>query len=94
MVTITTHSPYILSELNVLMAASEAFAIDPIKTQKIINPACIPDKGDIAAYWISENGIMENIIDDEIYMVSGTKLDGVSDIVENNLSELNDIICS
>lgn len=93
MVSLTTHSPYILSALNVLMAASEAYEIDPEATIKIIPEQYILPKGSIAAYYITPDGTIENIIDPEIYMVSGFNLDSVSQCVEEDLDKLNDIIC-
>lgn len=93
-VVITTHSPYVLSTLNVLMAATEAYELDSASTKNIIEEDLILPKGDIQAYCINSAGIVENIIDPEIYMVSGTFLDGISDEVEDELSLLNNIIAS
>lgn len=90
----TTHSPYILSAINLLMAASEAFEIDADKTSEIIPKDYILPKGSIAAYYLTENGFVENIVDSEVYMVSGIELDGVSQEVENGISRLTDIILS
>lgn len=93
MVSIATHSPYILSALNVLMAASEAYAIDPERTTEIVPKQCILDKGSIAAYYISEDGFVTNAVDNDIYMVNGTYIDRESQYVEDALDRLNDIIC-
>jgi hypothetical protein len=93
MLSIASHSPYILSTLNVLMAASEAYAIDPASTVGIIPEEYILEKGSIAAYWISEDGYVSDAIDSDIYMVDGTFIDGVSQHVEDSLDRLNDIIC-
>jgi len=93
-VVLTTHSPYVLSTLNVLMAASEAFETDARRTRSIISEDFILPKGAIRAYCINHEGIVEDIIDSDIYMVSGTFLDGISETVEDTISALNDIICS
>lgn len=93
MVSMTTHSPYILSALNVLMAASEAYEINPNATTKIVPEKFILPKDSISAYYLTEEGNAINIIDTEIYMVSGMNLDSVSQSVEDNLDKLNDIIC-
>ncbi len=93
MISIATHSPYILSALNVLMAASEAYEIDKEKTSDIIPEKYILPKGSIGAYYISESGSVTNAIDSDIYMVNGTFIDGVSQTVEDRIDRLNDIIC-
>lgn len=93
MVTIATHSPYILSALNVLMVASEAYLINPEATIKIIPEEFIPEKGTISAYYVKEDGKVLEIIDKDIYMIDGTYLDGASQIVEDKIDRLNDIIC-
>ena len=94
MVVMTTHSPYVLSSLNVLMAASEAYPIDPDATQQIVDKDLILPLGEIKAYSIDDDGYVRSIVDDDLYMVDGTFLDSASDAVENKLSLLNDIICN
>lgn len=94
MVAMTTHSPYVLSSLNVLMAASEAYSIDPEATQQIVDKDLILPLGEIKAYSIDDDGYVSSIVDDDLYMVDGTFLDSASDAVENKLSLLNDIICN
>ena len=93
MVSITTHSPYILTALNVLMSAAEAYEIDPVATAEIVPEKYILPKGSIAAYYLTPEGTAKDIIDSELYMVSGTNLDTVSYAVETDLDRLNDIIC-
>ena len=93
MVVMTTHSPYVLSALNVIMAASEAYAIDPDATLAVVDKSLILPKGDIRAWRIDDDGCIESIIDDEIYMVSGIFLDHASDVVDDKLAQLNEIIC-
>lgn len=93
MVSMTTHSPYILSTLNVLMAASEAYMIDPSATTDIVPEPYILPKNSIAAYYLTPEGTAVNIVDSDIYMVSGKDLDSVSQKVEDDIDKLNDIIC-
>lgn len=93
MVSMTTHSPYILSALNVLMAASEAYEIDADATTRIVPEEYILPKGSISAYYLTTDGKAVNIIDPDFYMISGMNLDTVSQMVEDNLDSLNDIIC-
>jgi len=93
MVLMTTHSPYILSALNVLMSASEAYEIDPAATADIVPEKYILPKDSISAYYLTPEGTAVNIIDSDLYMVSGMNLDSVSKNVEDDLDRLNDIIC-
>ncbi len=93
MVSMTTHSPYILSALNVLMAASEAYEIDADATIQIVPEKYLLPKDSISAYYLTTEGKAVNIIDSELYMVSGMNLDTVSQMVEDELDRLNDIIC-
>lgn len=93
MVSMTTHSPYILSALNVLMAASEAYEIDAEATKEIVSEQYILPKDSISAYYLTSEGTVVNIIDPDFYMVSGMNLDTVSQSVEEDLDRLNDIIC-
>lgn len=93
MVSLTTHSPYILSTLNVLMAASEAYEIDQAATTEIVDEKYILPKGSISAYYITPEGNVLNIIDSDLYMISGMNLDSVSQEVEDALDRLNNIIC-
>ncbi|MDE5664305.1 MAG: ATP-binding protein [Muribaculaceae bacterium] len=93
MVSITTHSPYILSALNVLMAASEAYTIDPNATTAIVPEKYILPYGSISAYYLTPEGTAVDIVDKDIYMVNGVNLDAASQTVEEELDKLNDIIC-
>jgi hypothetical protein len=92
MVTFTTHSPYILTALNVLMLAALAYEKDPEATSRIIPEAYILPVGSIGAYYITEEGTLQNIVDEELNMVSGLQLDSVSDKVDNSIASLNSII--
>ncbi len=93
MVSITTHSPYILSALNVLMAASEAFEINADATNRIVPEKYILPKNSISAYYLTYDGKAVDILDSDLYMVNGMNLDTVSQKVEDDLDRLNDIIC-
>lgn len=92
-VVMTTHSPYILSALNTLMAATEACERDRTATERIVSRDLILPRGAISAYCIDADGKVQPLIDSELYMIDGTWLDGVSDEVETRLTQLNEIIC-
>lgn len=88
----TTHSPYVLSTLNTLMTAAEAYEKNPDVTTRIVDRACILPKGSISAYSIDDKGRVHSLIDRELDMIDGAWLDGVSDDVEESLVRLNEII--
>ncbi len=75
----TSHSPYILSELNVLMAASEAAETDSEATAKTVPPECILPKNSFRAYLVTDDGYVRNIIDNGIYMIN--RLDTLNEII-------------
>ena len=94
MAVITSHSPYVLSTLNTLMAASEAYELAPDAVSDIISPRYILPRNSYGAFYITPEGSVTEIIDREIYMIDGTKLDYASSEIEDKLSDLNDIIYS
>ncbi|MDR0939739.1 MAG: ATP-binding protein [Mediterranea sp.] len=92
MVTLTTHSPYVLTTLNVLMLAAEAYKKDGEATSQVVPESCILPTGSIAAYYITEAGTLQDIVNTELQMISGLQLDGVSDWVDDSIAALNTII--
>ena len=92
MVTLTTHSPYVLTALNVLMAASVAWEKNPEATVKVVPESYILPPGSIGAYYITESGTLQDIVNTELQMVSGLLLDGISEWVDNEIAALNTII--
>lgn len=91
-VTITTHSPYVVTAFNVLIRAAQAEKKDQKATYQIVPQEQIVPIDEIRAYYIREDGTMSDIRDTEIGMISGTELDHASDCVEDKLTLLNDII--
>ncbi|WP_448777068.1 ATP-binding protein [Bacteroides congonensis] len=92
MVTLTTHSPYVLTALNVLMVASAAWEKDSKATSEIVPENYILPTGSIGAYYLTEEGTLKDIVDAELHMVSGLELDGISDLVDESIAALNSII--
>lgn len=92
MLTLTTHSPYVLTALNVLMLASRAFQKNQQATLNIIPQKYILPENSYGAYYLTEQGDLENILDSDLGMISGMQLDGVSDRVDECIAELNAII--
>ena len=91
-VTLTTHSPYIITAFNVLLRAYKAKEKDENAATQVIPSQAIVPLYKVCAYYIKTNGNVSNIVDLELGMISGLELDAASDIVENKLSLLDDII--
>lgn len=88
MAVITSHSPYVLSVVNVLLAAARV-AHEGLD-QDVIDKTCVLPASSISGYYIDEKGCFQNILDAEVPMLSGNDLDGVSDWVEESISKLNE----
>lgn len=96
-VVLTTHSPYILSVLNVLMAEAKLYNyhLNEHYSQEIedfVNYDCYMSPKNYSAYYINDHGTFENLIDMELPMISGLELDGVSDWVEERISKINELM--
>lgn len=90
MVVLTTHSPYVMSVVNVLLTA--AMVDEKGLDQRVVDKGCLIPSNAISGYYIDEKGVFRNIMDSEIPMLSGNDLDGVSDWVDESISKLNEIL--
>ena len=90
MTLVTTHSPYIMSVVNVLLAA--AVVTENGLKHRVIDEDCILPSSSISGYYIDGKGIFRNILDSEVPMLSGNDLDGVSDWVDDSIGKLNEIL--
>lgn len=90
MVVVTTHSPYVISVVNVLLAA--AIVEEKGLEQSVIAKDCVLPSKAISGYYIDEKGVFQNIMDSDIPMLSGNDLDGVSDWVDDSICKLNEIL--
>ena len=90
----TTHSPYVLSTLNVLMAdaAADMQLHGDYRLAEIIDQTTLLPLSAYSAYYIDENGIFRDIKETELSMISGVDLDGVSDWVNEHIGMLNQIL--
>lgn len=91
-VVMTSHSPYILTQLNVLLKARKAFLKDKKETLKYIPQECILPLKYYSSYFVTQDGRMENMMDNETKLIKGEYLDAVSEITETELNQLNNII--
>ncbi len=97
--TMATHSPYILTAVNIMMLAyrankinADAFSALNLATPHLnilsvpqINPA------DVGA-WMVSDGHCASLFDSELQLIDGTHLDATSDAYEDLILHLNDII--
>lgn len=91
-VVMTTHSPYVLTSLNLLMKAAQSVQKDSQRTTAVVNEDSILPIEYYSAYWITEDGHVEDIVDREYGFIMGDRLDEISDILSEETEELNDII--
>lgn len=87
---VTTHSPYIMSVMNVLLLA--AIVTEKGLKQEVIDGDRVLPSSSISGYFIDEKGIFQDILDAEVPMLSGNDLDGVSDWVDDSISKLNEVL--
>lgn len=90
MTVVTTHSPYVMSVVNVLLSA--AIVEEKCLEQNVVSRDCILPSKSISGYYINDRGVFQNIMDSEIPMLSGNDLDGVSEWVDESISKLNEIL--
>ncbi len=91
LIMITTHSPYILSVTNVLLRATSLPEEQMAEFLEMENTLC---RNDFSGYFIDDKGEFTNIVDEDdedkkFIMLSGNELDGVSEWVEEKISQLN-----
>lgn len=96
MLMLTTHSPYVLSTMNVLIADAAAKRQKPedARLSEIIDESTLLSIEAYSAYYINKEGTFEDIKDLDIPMFSGIDLDCVSDWVDDHISNINDILYS
>lgn len=91
-VVMTTHSPYVLTSLNLLMKAAIALKKSIPATIPIVSEDTILPITSFSAYWITQEGTLEDIIDREYGFIFGDYLDMISDTLSDETERLNDII--
>lgn len=94
MVVLTTHSPYVLSILNVLIADAAAVEKKPgdERLKDVVDESTLLPTDAFSAYFINKDGVFEDIKDMEIPMLSGINLDSVSDWVNEHVGRINEIL--
>ena len=94
---LTTHSPYMLSCLNVLLLAYKLHDHEDFRGQveKIVNPECMVNPVDVAAYSLNpndEDGVYcKSLISEKTGMISANELDSVSEVIGDDFDRLYDL---
>lgn len=88
---LTTHSPYVLTALNVLMLASEAYNMDSKAVETLgLAPYVLPLEA-YSAYCIKD-GRFESILDNDYHFIKGEYLDSISEDIDQYTYQLNEIV--
>lgn len=89
---ITTHSPYLLSSLNVLMLAYKLHHIEEVReeAEKIIVPGYTVNPDDVSVFALDPNGeeYCKSLISEKTGLVSVNELDSVSEMIGNDFDKL------
>ncbi|MDE6335849.1 MAG: hypothetical protein K2L34_04690, partial [Muribaculaceae bacterium] len=89
--TIATHSPYILTALNIMMLAKKAKEINDSQFKMLDIAIPLLDPNEVSAWSVSE-GQCHSLFNSELGMIDGTYLDQISDEYDEMILNLNDII--
>ena len=78
--TLTTHSPYILTQLNILLFAGVlAKKGKSEKVAEMINMRSLIQPEEIGVYAVQENGTIESVLNEQTGMISQNYLDSISE---------------
>jgi hypothetical protein len=91
-VVLTTHSPYILTALNIMLFAGETFAKYPeskLQLESIIPAACWLDVANVSAYYVNE-GKIQSIVE-RSNLIGANKLDDASEDIMDTFDAIMDI---
>lgn len=89
-VIITTHSPYILTSINNLIYAQKVGVKKNKEINDIISSKCWLDIDKINAYYV-KNGSIDSIIDTELKLIQAERIDGISNILNDQFDKLMNI---
>jgi hypothetical protein len=92
---ITTHSPYVLSSLNLLLKAGRLFQQSPTTADYAINSQIVPElealaPGSVGAYYMDRKEC-RSIMDAETGLIDGRAIDDVSGELAEQFDALNDL---
>jgi hypothetical protein len=92
---ITTHSPYVLSTLNVLLKAGQLVQQSPTPAKHAAMERIVPElealaPGTVGAYYMDRNEC-RSIMDAETGLIDGRAIDDVSGELAEQFDALNDL---
>lgn len=90
-ITLTSHSPYILTAINMLLYLAQAAQKSPEALTDAERELLLPVDA-FSAYRIDKDGTVHSIIDAENRLISGDYLDAVSETYEERVNRYVDII--
>lgn len=85
---ITTHSPYMLTSLNNLLAAHQ-YGTQNANMQKLVEPSLWLDEGALSAYLL--DGVGQDIVDRELVMIRAENIDSASSILNLEYDKILDL---
>ena len=88
--TISTHSPYILSSCNLLLEAYKVAQQRPdleAEIAAIVPKACWLNPDEFAAYYVAD-GTVKPITDERTHLIGGNELDSVSGDISDSFRQL------
>ncbi|WP_320174709.1 AAA family ATPase [Maridesulfovibrio sp.] len=93
-ITLTTHSPYLLTTVNTLIYANTVASQSEEKAAKVME--IIPESEwlkaeDVAAYMVNEDGTVRSIMDEETGLIDADSIDDVSDVIGSEFNKILDI---
>lgn len=94
-VCLTTHSPYIISALNLLIQAYDAFSKNATQANKVLPKDEMLPFNQVACYFVHENGTVSSIMryEDGIGAIEASdNLDGISDQIDEWAYKFNLIL--
>lgn len=89
--TLATHSPYVLTSLFVMMLAWRAEEKVPGSTANIISSDCLLNPTNVSAWYI-DNGEVIDIMERDLNLIDGTRLDYASELSDDQISALNEVV--
>lgn len=90
-VLITTHSPYILGSINNLLYADKiGKSKNKEMVEELVSPHMWLSHNVMGAYYL-ENGMLENILDEEYQDINHDVIDGVSSVINETYEKLTDL---
>ena len=90
-VLITTHSPYILGSINNLLYAEKiGKSKNKEMVEELVSPHMWLSHSVMGAYYL-ENGMLENILDEEYQDINHDVIDGVSSVINETYEKLTDL---